>query len=303
MQDQPTKLTAEPESEFRRLLSQSMKESNMSQSRRNHTVKQDVNPKLHQWKVYLKLDWVSEFADDLVAEVYPIQDPLPYTSFGGPSTATARTRDHFKDHQSEIHPCPFGAEGSVESEIAQIVDRVFCELKNHRKRKPKPTNKGRRRSHETRGVQAIEDPRSKHQDLTKDRDRTKQRNTCQPELSAQLQRRLEVLKAFESLVSRMENKMRFSGILSLALLTELTTCLLGVAEERGDVPLERRLSDAILCDLKKEIVRLTDRLCNLKMAKQEECFGKASLSHLPNEPKTHRYAASFGSKLTPSLFI
>lgn len=303
MQDQPTKLTAETDSEFRRLLSQSMKESTTNQSRRNHNVKQDTHPKLHQWKVYLKLDWVSDSADDLVAEVYPIQDPLPYTSLSDQLTATPGTRDDFKYQQSEINPCPFGVEGSVESEIAQIVDRVFCELKTHRKRKTKPINKGRRRSHETRGVQAIEDPRSKHQDLTKDRDRSKHLNTPHPEQSAQLQRRLEVLKAFESLVSRMEEKMHFSGILFLALFAELRNCVLGIAEERGDMPLERRLSDAILCDLKQEIERLTDRLCNLKMAKHEESFGKASLSHLPNEPKTHRYAASFGSKPTLSLFF
>eukprot|EP00210_Caulerpa_lentillifera_P009013 g8603.t1 len=283
-----TKLKAQTESEIRKFVSQNVNESATRQlqlqQRQKHFGKQEEVPKLRQWNVCLKLDWVSQFSDDLVAEVYPLHQQSPSsTAVRNKPSSIPGIRNNSREHQSEIQPCPVEEEEevSVESEIAQIVDRVLCELKNSRKRKTKnkPVAKGRRYSQEIQTVEVIEDPRFEQQYFTRlpDRNRQLEFDKHHSTHSVQFQRRTEVLRAFELLVYRMEDRMYISNS----------------TEESGDVPLEKRLSEAILFDLRREIVRLTDRLYSLKMAKQEESFGKAPLTQLPSEPRTHQQATSF----------
>jgi len=216
--EQPTKLTAEEDWEFRELVSRKANESLKGQCEfPQEQSTEDVGiHMLHQWDVYLKLNLMSEISDDLVAEVCPIEDSLTHVNSKALSHSFVSVSGVFKVEQNEVQAKTSAEEGHLESEIGYFVNSVLHELKAQRRSKGRSTSrvKGGHR-HNPKTADSVDDSRPEHDFRTKHNDHPDKRelNLFASSASDRFHRRLELLNAFETLVSRMEYRMRFLGTL------------------------------------------------------------------------------------------
>eukprot|EP00210_Caulerpa_lentillifera_P001152 g1109.t1 len=304
--EQPTKLMAEADWAFQQLLLKKVNESTKgeTETRQEQPTEDTTMRKLHQWNVYLKLNWASDCSDNLVAEVYPIEESsssssLSYNFFKNAPHLLSNINAQLKGQLCGIQASTSEKLGSVEAEISLMVNRVLSEINEQSRIKihSRFNNKGVHKLNDAKTVEVIDDTKPELNFMTKHKNRTEliELETRSLDSSNWFQRRLEILNAFKSTITEMDDKMHTpGGVLWSNCASEFD--LLGKIEESGEVSLDMKLSAAILNDLREEIMRLTDRLCILNMA-QEESFGEAPLTQLPSEPRTHMHTASLRSKI------
>jgi len=229
----------------------------------------DAIPRLHRWQLQLKLDWVSETSNDLVAEVRLTDLKTPLATTSSESSDQSYFSEFSRDgrqlsaRRSKRQLNQLDAETAKinQSNVVALVDRVLSELQ---KQKRSARNKERMRGRDHRNRH----DRRTHGPYQTDDQSFSFRRELSPEVMSpgqRRQRRQEVLQAFEVLISKMESKISSAG---------------AVGHMSGTFS-ERCLTEAVFGDLRDEVSRLQQDLSDRGSSGENNAWTMALCNFMP----------------------